>query len=391
MGLTAMYRPVRSLLRLSRFSPLAIAMLSLGLTGCLSSSGSSSDDGPAPDAGAGSIESGAEMPDLDPTRVLPIIFVHGVAGSASQYQTQALRFASNGYPDEIIHAYEYSTDGEALVRAAAVGSQNAPLDSFVDNVLTEHEAEQVYLVCHSLGTFVCSGYLGDADRAAKVAGFIGVDGTVAADCPGGVPCKGIFVSRARALGADNLYLEDEAHVQVATSEASFAGQFEFFTGVAPARTQILAEEGTVAVSGRAVNFPANSGAEGTTLNVWSIDEETGVRTQEEPLATAAIDATGVWGPFELEVGARYEFELLRPSRSTQHFYRQPFLRESRLVRLNTSPAGSDIETNTHTSPDHSALVISRDKEFWGIGVSRMTCWRSQPPVRSGGKSRPSMS
>jgi triacylglycerol esterase/lipase EstA (alpha/beta hydrolase family) len=33
----------------------------------------------------------------DPT--LPIVFVHGFTGSAQQYETQAMRFASNGYPN----------------------------------------------------------------------------------------------------------------------------------------------------------------------------------------------------------------------------------------------------------------------------------------------------
>ena len=39
----------------------------------------------------------------------PIVFVHGSAGSASQFQTPALRFASNGYRAEDIEAVEYDT------------------------------------------------------------------------------------------------------------------------------------------------------------------------------------------------------------------------------------------------------------------------------------------
>ena len=39
---------------------------------------------------------------LDPSYYVdpkPIIFVHGFSGSGAQYETQALRWASNGYPE----------------------------------------------------------------------------------------------------------------------------------------------------------------------------------------------------------------------------------------------------------------------------------------------------
>ena len=32
---------------------------------------------------------------------LPIVFVHGFSGSAAQYETQALRLASNDYPNVV--------------------------------------------------------------------------------------------------------------------------------------------------------------------------------------------------------------------------------------------------------------------------------------------------
>ena len=37
----------------------------------------------------------------------PIVFVHGFSGGAEQYETQAKRFASNGYPADWVHAFEY--------------------------------------------------------------------------------------------------------------------------------------------------------------------------------------------------------------------------------------------------------------------------------------------
>ena len=49
----------------------------------------------------------------------PIVFVHGSAGSAQQYQTQAKRFASNGYPAALVEAHEY--DHGRGVPEASVG------------------------------------------------------------------------------------------------------------------------------------------------------------------------------------------------------------------------------------------------------------------------------
>ena len=118
------------------------------------------------------------------------------------------------------------------------------------------------------------------------------------------------------------------------------------------------------MEGRAVYFPANSGAEGTSLNVWEIDQETGARKADTPVASAAIDSTGAWGPFGLQAGDHYEFQLIRPGRSEHHFYRQPFLRDTNLVRFNTSPEGSAIEQNTNVGNEHASLVISRDMEWW---------------------------
>lgn len=305
------------------------------------------------------------MPDIPEEVIRPIIFVHGLAGSASQYQTQAMRFASNGYPDDRIVAFEYSTDGLAAVTRAATGGLNETLDQFVDTQRERFESDQVYLVCHSLGTRVCSQYLSDPERAMKVAKYIAIDGITGDSCPGDVPCMGVFVSPENTLGGNNLHLPSEAHVQVATSEASFAGQFRFLTGVDPERTQILPQEGRVKISGRVVYFPANEGADGTALSIWRVNPETGARAEDKPVATFTIDSSGNWGPVELNPQAHYELHLIRPERAEHHFYRQPFLRSSSLVRLNTSPEGSAIEQNTHVGPNHATLIITRDMEWWG--------------------------
>lgn len=335
--------------------PMILGTMAL-LAGCFDGSSSRTGGGFLP---------GPDMPKIPEERVLPLIFVHGLAGSASQYQTQAMRFASNGYPADHILTFEYNTAGIPEITRAAAGELSPDLDVLIDEALAELGAEQVYLVCHSLGTRVCGHYLAEAGQAVKVAGYIAIDGQTGDSCPGDSNCMGIFVNEQGRLGSVNAHFPDEAHVQVATSEASFAAQFEFFTGVEPERTTILSSRGDVAISGRAVYFPANTGAAGTRLQIWEVDADSGERLGSSPLASFDIGSDGHWGPAKLDPQAHHEFLLQRPGRAEHHFYRQPLIKGSHLVRLNTSPAGSEIELNTNVSDDHAALVISRDMEWWG--------------------------
>ena len=136
--------------------------------------------------------------------ILPTIFVHGFAGSGVQYQSQAMRFSSNGVPDERILAFEYDTGN-----LGGLGAVQGVLDAFVDDVRARFGVEQVNLVGHSLGTFVSNTYLSNPTRAAKVAKYIGVDGASNATCgstaPGTLSCMGIFRGSAGNVGGNNVY------------------------------------------------------------------------------------------------------------------------------------------------------------------------------------------
>src|SRR3954466_9280047 len=63
---------------------------------------------------------------FDPT---PIIFVHGGAGSGAQFESQALRFTSNGYPTNYVRVLEYdstfsvNTQDEVLAKLDALVAQ----------------------------------------------------------------------------------------------------------------------------------------------------------------------------------------------------------------------------------------------------------------------------
>jgi pimeloyl-ACP methyl ester carboxylesterase len=287
------------------------------------------------------------LPALPDEVALPIVFVHGFAGSAQQYESQAIRFAANGYPQDRIVAYDH--DGAGLDIAAYVTG----LDRVVDETLARFDVDQVYLVGHSRGTSVSSSYLGNATRAAKVAKYVALDG---APCPTVVPCRAVTQAN----------LPGQSHVEVATSKESFAAQYEFLVGEPPEVVDIVPQRAPIELAGRAVNFPANTGREGATLNVWEIDPDTGARVADSPHATFTLGADGSFGPFTADHGAHYEWVLSAPGTDVQHhLYLQPYLRSSHLVRLLSSPPDGPTRANTNVGDGHAAIIVMRMREWYG--------------------------
>jgi pimeloyl-ACP methyl ester carboxylesterase len=339
-------------------------MLALGLA--LSACGTSTSDAPG--------EATNPQPPAALVDTLPIVFVHGAAGSAAQIQAQSMRFVANGVPPERIHTFEYDAGVEGIAMAAA-GQLILPLYQFIQDVLAEHGVEQVYLIGHSLGTIVSTQYLASGFATAPlpvpapanlVAGFISIDGAVSPVCPGLVPCKGIFDGPKNiGMGQDNTYIENQAHVEVATSPESFEAQFEFLYGSRPAIVDIERQGAEVSVSGRAVTFPANAPRPGAQLEIWPIDSDTGHRSSPGPVATTTPDAEGFWGPVRLRTDRHYEFLLLASDSVPHHFYMPRFVRDTAHVRLLSGPNDSDTRSNTNLSDGHAAIVVSRMREWFG--------------------------
>jgi len=308
-----------------------------------------------------------------PPGMRPIIFVHGMSGSALQFESQALRFASNGWPADHLFAFEYDTSIPDVEGSAA---RMARLDAFIDEVLAETGADKIYLMGHSRGTAESFVYLATPAHAAKVAKYVNIDGMTATALPGGVPTLAIWAELAgdgtvrpprEIVGATNVLLPGQFHVQSATSAEAFTEMFEFFTGEPPATTDILPEPpGQVRLAGRAVFFPQNIGVGDATVEIWEVDGVTGFRINEEPEAIYTLSGSGyydgAWGPFEANGLKYYEMVILREGFRPHHFYFEPFMGSDYLIRLNTSPPGG-VGDYLDRSPNHSNLVITRDKEL----------------------------
>jgi pimeloyl-ACP methyl ester carboxylesterase len=312
----------------------------------------------------------AKRPPVPNPAHLPVVFVHGNAGSAAQWQSQFQRFASNGYPQELLFAYEYDTSGTSNTRAIA------DLGPFIDAVLAKTGAAQVLLAAHSRGTSVSQEFLKAPASAAKVAKFANLDGARSAT-PLPVPTIAIWgewnslpnptraSTAGNVAGALNIYNRDQGHTEVASSARTFGAVWEFFYGSRPATTDVVPEPPSrVTVAGRAVFFPQNLGFAGATLQVWEVEADTGERRRRTPLASYVLDATGSFGPLEVRGNRTYEFALLRPG-SVHHFYSSPFLRDDHFVRLNSGATGTGLEAFSARSPQHAGLTLVRAREMWG--------------------------
>ena len=310
-----------------------------------------------------------------------VIFVHGFDGSGAQFESQKLRFTSNGYPQRYIAVFEYDSSqfAGALQAGGITGpitrAQEKPLFARMDRLIAHMKAithrGKVDLVAHSLGTKLMQDYLNSSRRrAGNVAHYVNIDGQTTNSSPGGVRTLALWATKGplsppgRSIkGAKNVSIADSSHVQCATSPRSFWWMYKFFNDKAPNTTRIVPQKGKITLSGRDVNFPQNTGLSGATVQVWPLNQATGHRIGRKPIASFKIGSSGDFGPVSVRSGRRYEFAEVRPGFPVHHFYYQPFIRSDHLIRLLESDplrlAGGPPD------PRFVGMVIIRYKELWG--------------------------
>ena len=295
----------------------------------------------------------------------PVLFVHGIEGSGAQFESQKLRFMSNGYPANWFDEVDYNS-----TRAVADKSEvHRQIDDAIADLEQRTGRSQVDVVAHSLGTSVMYDYLTNgataAERRSNVGHYVNVDGQ--AQNPG-VPTLAVWAGRGtpgrNMEGAANVTIPNQTHVQACTSAESFVEYHKFLTGKRPAR-DIVRQRGAIQVAGKALNFPENMGSLGTTVQIWPLDGS-GRRASAAPVASLPITeggtGGGAWGPVTVQAATRYEFALVRPALPTLHIYYEPFVRSDYTIRLLQSPA---IEQYAGDRPGSLSAVNIRYKELWG--------------------------
>src|SRR6266511_4502933 len=189
----------------------------------------------------------------------PILFVHGIEGSGAQFESQKMRFMSNGYPEQWIDEVDYNS-------TRAVGDKSE-VDQQIDDAIAALKQRtgrsKVDVVAHSLGTSVMYDYLTNgamaAQRRANVDSYVNVDGQ---DQNPGVRTLAVWAGRGtpgRSMaGAQNVTIPNQTHVQTCTTAESFVQYYAFLTGKRPAK-DIVTQRGAIEIAGKALNFPQNTG------------------------------------------------------------------------------------------------------------------------------------
>src|SRR6266542_6671271 len=202
-------------------------------------------------AGAVLVLSGAPAADAASSfKQRPILFVHGIEGSGAQFESQKMRFMSNGYPERWIDEVDYNS-------TRAVGDKSE-VDQQIDAAIAALEQRtgkaRVDVVAHSLGTSVMYDYLTNGDMAAQrranVGRYINVDGQ---DQNPGVPTLAVWAGRGtpgrHMDGAKNVTIPNQTHVQTCTSVQSFIQYYKFLTGSRPTK-DISRQKGSIQVAGK---------------------------------------------------------------------------------------------------------------------------------------------
>ena len=296
-------------------------------------------------------------------RFRPVVFVHGFVGSGGQFESQAMRFASNGYPIDAVGVQEYDSLFATITREGVWDE----LDATIDALRAKYHVDKVDLVGHSLGTSMSQGYLNSSpERAARVAHYANLDGAPAAGPPAGIPTLAVWAEGNQAgsiPGATNVYLPDQSHVQAATSAETFAAMYELFNGRKPKTTNIIRQQ-WVSLAGRVQAFPSNAPASADRLQIWEVDGRTGFRRGSAPVATLPLRADGSWGPFWGSSQKYYEMAVSREG-STHHFYAQPFLRSDHQIHLLSQDPGTGLDALREKSDTTATFTLVRYKELWG--------------------------
>lgn len=175
-------------------------------------------------------------------------------------------------------------------------------------------------------------------------------------------------------GATNTVIPRIDHRETSFSPAAFAAAYRFITGRAPA-VDIVPESrielggvitglGVDPLNPASGNFANNLPIASAELAIYATDAATGQRLGAAAY-TRKVGADGRWGPFTVQAGTAYEFEIQAPGYATTHIYRSAFARSSRIVNLRP-------ERIAAADQDAQALVLfTRPRGYFDAQRDRM--------------------
>jgi triacylglycerol lipase len=129
-------------------------------------------------AGAPRPAGAAETPQRD-----PVIFVHGLYGSPSNFTTMRIRFLFSGYWGTPMVGFGYNSLGSMTTAAQQLGDE-------VDRVLAESGADRVDIVTHSLGGLPSRHFVKFLGGTEQVDDWVSLGGPNQGGDPGTCPAPG---------------------------------------------------------------------------------------------------------------------------------------------------------------------------------------------------------
>nr|AFK65384.1 lipase estA [Paenibacillus mucilaginosus K02] len=153
----------------------------------------------------------------EPTARTPVVFVHGLSGSDSNFAYIKYYLQKQGWTSDELYAIDLpSKQGNQLLNSAAIAS-------FVDDVLSKTGHTKVNIVAHSMGGANSLYYILNRDGASKVDKLITLGGAnrlTTSDAPAGVNVTSIYSTSDTIVanylsilnGANNIRISGVSHI-----------------------------------------------------------------------------------------------------------------------------------------------------------------------------------
>jgi triacylglycerol lipase len=168
-------------------------------------------------------------------------------------------------------------------------------------------------------------------------------------------------------GAENVVLPRRDHREVSYHAEAFAHTYRFIAGK-PAATLAIAVEPQAVLNGRVSGIGAgganNLPLANARVEVHQVDPATGSRIGAVRHQKNVAD-DGIWGPFNADATAHYEFVISAPGYATLHVYRSPFPRSSQHVHWRAERiADADKQAA-------SVVSFTRPRAYFGLPRDRI--------------------
>ena len=182
-------------------------------------------------------------------------------------------------------------------------------------------------------------------------------------------------------GAQNVVIAGIDHRETAFSPKAFEQAYRFITGRAPATLGVSPEAKVVLngkVSGLGLNnvqgtYATNLPLVGATVEVYATNAATGERLGAA-LHRKTLGADGLWGPFNADAQARYEFVISAPGYAVTHIYRSPFVRSSNIINMRAARlADADKDAK-------AVVTMTRPRGYYGLPRDQISLDGKSPPA-----------